>query len=68
MGGNNLYDASVDSYGTIQQGPAVRNVGRPKVGTAAKIAPLVFLVAIIGLACLSSVLEKDEKQVDQVSS
>jgi hypothetical protein len=67
MTGNNLYDSSVESYGTIK-GTGVRNIGRPKVSTAAKIAPVVFLVVIIGLACLSTVIQKDEKQVDQVST
>ena len=66
MGGNNLYDSSVDTYGTIQQGSGVRNVNRPKISTAAKIAPLIFLVGIIGLACLSTLIQKDEKQMDQV--
>ena len=66
MGGNNLYDATVESYGTINQGSGLRNVGRPKVSTATKVAPLIFIVAMVGLAFLGAVIQKDEKQVDQV--
>ena len=67
MGGNNLYDSSVDSYGTIQQGAGMRNIGRPKISTAAKIAPMVFIVALLGLASIATVLNKDERQMDQVT-
>ena len=66
MAGNNLYDSSVESYGTISKSSGVRNVGRAKISTASKVAPLIFLAVMIGLACISSTLQKDEHQVDQV--
>ncbi len=66
MAGNNLYDSSVESYGTISKSAGVRNVGRAKISTASKVAPLIFLAVMIGLACIASTLQKDEHQVDQV--
>jgi hypothetical protein len=66
MGGNNLYDSSVETYGTVQQGAGTRNIGRPKISTAAKVAPMVFIVALLGLASIATVLNKDERQMDQV--
>mmetsp|Transcript_71330 Transcript_71330/g.190463 ORF Transcript_71330/g.190463 Transcript_71330/m.190463 type:complete len:223 (-) Transcript_71330:98-766(-) len=65
MVNNNLYDSSVETYGSISDVQGVRNVGRPKLSFAAKIAPFVVVLGFAGLALIASVLGKDQKQVDQ---